>query len=89
MDHYLHLLQQATRKFWDKSALNTIDGESFTYAQMATLIAKFHLFFETIGVKKGEHIALWARNSARWGMSYLAVNTYETVVVPILADFTP
>ena len=89
MDHYLYLLQQATRKFWDKSALNTIDGESFTYSQMATLIAKFHLFFETIGVKKGEHIALWARNSARWGMSYLAVNTYETVVVPILADFTP
>ena len=67
MDHYLYLLQQATRKFWDKSALNTIDGESFTYSQMATLIAKFHLFFETIGVKKGEHIALWARNSARWG----------------------
>ena len=89
MDHYLYLLQQATRKFWDKSALNTIDGESFTYSQMATLIGKFHLFFETIGVKKGEHIALWARNSARWGMSYLAVNTFETVVVPILADFTP
>ncbi len=89
MDHYLYLLQSATRKFWDKSALNTVDGESFTYSQMATLIAKFHLFFETIGLKKGEHVALWARNSARWGMSYLAINTYEAVVVPILADFTP
>ena len=89
MDHYLSLLQNATAKFWDKSALNTIDGESFTYSQMATLIEKFHIFFETVGIKKGEHIALWARNSARWGMSYLAINTYETVVVPILADFTP
>lgn len=89
MDHYLYLLQLATRKFWDKSALNTIDGESFNYAQMATLIAKFHLFFDEIGLKKGEHVALWARNSARWGMSYLAINTFEAVVVPILADFTP
>ena len=89
MDHYLYLLQNATAKFWDKSALNTIDGESFTYAQMATLIEKFHIFYETIGIEKGQHIALWARNSARWGMSYLAINTYETVVVPILADFTP
>ena len=89
MDHYLYLLQQATRKFWDKSALNTIDGESFNYAQMATLIAKFHLFFDEIGLKKSEHVALWARNSARWGMSYLAINTFEAVVVPILADFTP
>ena len=89
MDHYLSLLQNATAKFWDKSALNTIDGESFTYAQMATLIEKFHIFYETIGIEKGQHIALWARNSARWGMSYLAINTYEAVVVPILADFTP
>ncbi len=88
MDHYLYLLQNATAKFWDKSALNTIDGESFTYAQMATLIEKFHIFYETIGIEKGQHIALWARNSARWGMSYLAINTYEAVVVPILADFT-
>ena len=88
MDHYLSLLQNATAKFWDKSALNTIDGESFTYAQMATLIEEFHIFYETIGIEKGQHIALWARNSARWGMSYLAINTYEAVVVPILADFT-
>ena len=89
MEHYLSLLQQATRKYWDKSALNTIGGESFTYSQMATLIRKFHLFFDKVGMQKGQHIALWARNSARWGMSYLAINTYETVVVPILADFTP
>ncbi|MBQ4299224.1 MAG: AMP-binding protein, partial [Bacteroidales bacterium] len=25
----------------------------------------------------------------RWGFAYLAVNTYETVIVPILADFKP
>ncbi|MDY6385348.1 MAG: AMP-binding protein, partial [Bacteroidales bacterium] len=69
--------------------MNTLDGESFTYGQMATLIEKFHLLFEKAGFKKGDHIALWAKNSARWGMAYLAINTYETVVVPLLADFTP
>lgn len=87
-DHYLTRLQNAVRKYWNKSALNTIGGESINYAQMAELIEKFHLFFKKIGVKKGDHIALWAKNSARWGMSYLAVNTYETVIVPILSDFT-
>ncbi len=87
--HYLTRLQDATRKFWDKSALNTIDGESFTYSQMATRMEKFHLFFDRIGVSKENHIALCARNSARWGMAYMAVNTYEAVIVPILADFTP
>ncbi|MBP5690376.1 MAG: AMP-binding protein [Bacteroidales bacterium] len=87
--HYLERLQNATRKYWDKAALNSIGGESFTYGQMATQIEKFHLAFEAIGVKKGDKIALHARNGARWGMAYLAVNTYEAVIVPILADFTP
>lgn len=87
--HYLQRLQDATRKFWDKPALNTIGGDSFTYAQMATSIARFHIVFEKAGFKKGDKIALCANNGARWGFAYLAVNTYETVIVPILADFTP
>ena len=87
--HYLERLQNATRKYWDKAALNSIGGESFTYGQMATQIEKFHLVFKALGIKKGDKIALYARNGARWGMAYLAVNTYETVIVPLLADFTP
>ena len=89
MEHYLSRLQNATRKYWDKPALNTYHGESYTYGQMATSIARFHLFFEQAGIAKGEKVALWARNGARWGTAYLAVNTYEAVIVPILADFTP
>ena len=87
--HYLQRLQDATRKYWDKPALNTIGGDSFTYAQMATDIARFHIVFEKAGFKKGDKIALCANNGAKWGFAYLAVNTYETVIVPILADFTP
>ena len=87
--HYLERLQAATRKYWDKPALNTIGGDSFTYAQMATDIARFHIVFEKAGFKKGDKIALCANNGAKWGFAYLAVNTYETVIVPILADFTP
>ena len=87
--HYLKRLEDATRKFWNKPALNTIGGDSFTYAQMATDIARFHIIFEKAGLKKGDKIALCANNGARWGFAYMAVNTYETVIVPILADFKP
>lgn len=88
MTHYLKRLQDATVKYWDKPALNDIDGESFTYGDMAVNIEKFHMLFEHAGIRKGDKIALAARNGARWGMIYLAVNTYEAVIVPILADFT-
>ena len=56
--HYLERLQAATRKYWDKPALNTIGGESLTYAEMATAIARFHIIFEKAGFKKGDKIAL-------------------------------
>ena len=72
--HYLQRLQDATRKYWNKVALNTIGGESFTYGQMATQIEKFHLAFDALGFKKGEKIALYSGNGARWGMVYMAVN---------------
>ncbi|MBO4768452.1 MAG: AMP-binding protein [Bacteroidales bacterium] len=87
--HYLERLQNATRQYWNKTALHSIGGDSFTYGQMATQVEKFHLVFEALGLKKGDKIALYAANGARWGMAYMAVNTYETVIVPLLADFTP
>ncbi len=87
--HYLERLRIAVNKFWNKAALNNINGESFTYGDMATSIEKLHIAFEKAGIKKGDKVAIAARNGARWGMAYLAVNTYEAVAVPILADFTP
>ena len=42
MEHYLKRLQEATRKYWDKSALNTWQGEGFTYGQVATSIERYH-----------------------------------------------
>ena len=88
MEHYLKRLQEATRKDWDKSALNTWQGEGFTYGQVATSIERYHIFFRDAGFSKGEHFALCGKNGAHWGMTYLAINTYEAVVVPILNDFT-
>ena len=87
--HYLSRLEEAIRKNWDRPALGNYRGETFTYGEFATHIAKFHMFFEAIGLKKGDKVALCAKNSARWGITFFAANTYEAVLVPILADFHP
>ncbi|MDE7128236.1 MAG: AMP-binding protein, partial [Bacteroidales bacterium] len=89
MKHYFTRLQDMMAAHWDKPALCNYKGESFTFGELATKIARFHLVFEAVGIKKGDRIALCARNSARWGVSFLAINTYEAVVVPILSDFLP
>ena len=77
------------RANWESPALGNYRGEVFTFGELATQIAKFHLFFEAIGLEKGDKVALCAKNSARWGVTFFAANTYEAVVVPILADFHP
>ena len=87
--HYLSKLENTIKNNWNLPALMNFRGDGFTYGELATQIAKFHTFFEKIGIKKGDRIALCAKNSARWGVSFISVNTYEAVVVPILADFHP
>lgn len=87
--HYFKRLESTIRAEWEKPALCNYRGEQFTFCDLATNMEKFHIFFEKIGTAKGEHIALCAKNSARWAVSFLAINTYEAVVVPILCDFLP
>lgn len=89
MKHYLKRLEDAVKTNWDRPALCDYKGDCFTFAEMAKQIARLHILFETAGLKKGMKVALCAKNSARWGISFFAVNTYEAVVVPILADFHP
>ena len=89
MEHYLSKLQNTIKGCWNRTALCNYGGESFTFGDLAIKIAKFHIFFEKAGISKGDKIALCAKNSARWAVSFLAINTYEAVVVPILSDFLP
>ena len=89
MIHYLSQLQETTRRCWDKPAVCNWHGEQFSFADLAANIAKFGIFFEKIGLKKGDKVALCATNSARWAISFLSINCYGTVVVPLLAEFTP
>ena len=89
MKHYFTRFEEAVKANWERPALGNFRGETFTFGELATQIAKFHLFFEAIGLKKGDKVALCAKNSARWGVTFFAANTYEAVLVPILADFHP
>ena len=89
MKHYFTRLEEQTKAHWNRPALGNYRGELFTFGEVATNIAKLHLLYENCGLKKGDKVALCAKNSARWGVAFFSANTYEAVVVPILADFHP
>ena len=89
MKHYLKTLEDTVRNHWDLPSVADYKGKTFTYGELATNVETLHLFFEKAGIQKGDRISICARNSARWAISFYAVNTYEAVVVPLLADFHP
>lgn len=88
-DNLVEYIENSIRKNWNFNALTDYKGESLSYHQVAGRIARLHLIFEEGGVKQGDKIALVGKNSANWGVTYLAIITYGAVVVPILPDFKP
>ena len=89
MINYIEQLTQTIRNNWNEKALCDWHGEEFTFAEVATNIARLHLLLEKTGIGKGDRITLFAPNSARWATTFLAVNTSGAVAVPLLSDFTP
>ena len=89
MKHFITLFNDSVKSNWNSPAVTNFGGITYTYAQMAENIAKYHVLFESAGVKKGDKVALYARNSAEWVVAYFATLTYDAVTVPFLPDFLP
>ena len=89
MKHYLKNLEETVREQWTHRALCDYNGDSFTYAQLAINVERFRIFFAAAGINKGDKIAICARNSARWAMTFWGINVNGRVAVPLLADFHP
>lgn len=89
MKHFITRFIEAAQQNWHKPALCDYKGDTFLYADVATQIAKLHIIFRKSGIKPGDKIALCAKNTARWGIAYLATTAYRAVAVPILNGFTP
>ena len=89
MRHFVSYFNDSVKKYWDLPAVTNYGKETYSYAQMAMEIEKYHILFEEAGIKKGDKIALYARNSAEWCIAYFATLTYDAITVPFLPDFLP
>lgn len=69
-------------------ALSDLTGDTMTYAGLTRDIARMHLMFSHADIKRGDKIAICAKNSSQWGVVFLSVLTYGAVCVPILHDFS-
>lgn len=89
MEHYLNHFAESVKKYWDSPMFTNFGANTLTYGDVACGIEKYHVLFKECGISKGDKVALCARNSAEWGMAFMAIVTYDAVIVPLLPDFLP
>lgn len=84
---FIDYIERSIVRNWDRKALTDYKGVTLQYKDVARKIAKFHIVLESAGIRPGDKIAVCGRNSAHWGVVFLATVTYGAVIVPILHEF--
>ncbi|MBP8643585.1 MAG: AMP-binding protein [Bacteroidales bacterium] len=82
------ILFRSRMAYAERPALAFVDSKPVTYANMAIIVRNISGMLYTLGIRKGDRVALIGENSPNWGMAYLAATTIGAVVVPILPDFS-
>lgn len=82
------LLEETITDNWYKDAFTDYKGATLQYHDVARKIEKLHIMFESIGLQKGDKVALCGRNSSMWACAFLAILTCGAVAVPIQHEFT-
>ena len=89
MKHLFEYYNEIFPAHWDEPALTDYNGTTeYTFGGLAEQMAQLGVYFEALGIRPGDKIALCGRNCANWGAAYLAIAAYGGVIVSILQDFT-
>jgi len=81
------LFDYSTETYTDRPAVQFVDAEPVTYAQLAQNVEILQEMLRTYGIKPGDRVALYSENMPNWSAIYFAVTTMGAVIVPILPDF--
>ncbi len=82
------LFSETVEKFGTCNAMALVGQTPFTYNEVNSHIQSLIVFFEKLGIKPGDKIALLSTNMPNWGMAYYATTFMGAVVVPMLPDFS-
>ena len=100
-ENYLNILAETIRNNWDQPALtdfyltedgsaqDTSRGNHYTYGEMYTEICRVANLLTSLGLQKGDHIAICGANSAHWVIAYLAIAKMQGVSVTVMHTLMP
>lgn len=81
------LLKDSILRNWDNMALSDLGGINYQYKDVALLMAKLHIIFDSAGLRPGDKVAICGKNSSDWAVIFLSCLTAGVIAVPILHEF--
>lgn len=100
-DNYLIQLAHVITENWDQPALtdfyltkdgsaqDTSRGNHYTYGGMYAEVCRVAELLTSLGLQKGDHIAICGANSAHWVIAYLAIAKMQGVSVTVMHTLMP
>lgn len=82
------LLDYSVKNFGKMPSVSFVEGKPITYAELGEKIEEVAELLFSIGLKKGDKVALLSHNMPNWVIAYFSVVSKGLVIVPILPDFT-
>ena len=82
-----HFFEKVVETYAGRPALASMDEEPFTYAEFGSRVTKLRNELLSLGLKKGDKIAILGNGCPNWAIAFLSVMTMGAVAVPIMEDF--
>ena len=81
------LLNYSTEHFANQPSVSFVEGTPITYSELKIQIDLVSDILFSIGLRKGDKVALLSHNMPKWVIAYFAVVSNGMIIVPILPDF--
>ncbi|MDE6680424.1 MAG: long-chain fatty acid--CoA ligase, partial [Muribaculaceae bacterium] len=76
IQNFIKIYERSFIENWDLPALSEYTTrETLTYGDLARDIAFIHMYYESLGLKPGDKVALCGRDSISWVEVYMATVT--------------
>ena len=69
-------------------SVSFVDGTPITYAELGKKIDETASKLFSLGLSKGDKVALFSHNMPNWVIAYFSVVSKGLIIVPVLPDFT-
>lgn len=86
IESFQEILKSSYSKYPNKLALEDLNPTSInrvTFRELYEYVIRCGKALKSLGLKERSHIALIGENRVQWGISILAITTFNYVIVPI------